>query len=249
MRRLLALTVAVVCLFAVPASAQVAFDAWSRDTTPGVGDQSYTHTPVGTPRGVIVFVGVTTSADEITGATYGGTAMTEMTGSPNLLAGGEQGGAHAYFLGASVPTGAQTVAITTSASVGTNQIYTITLTAGGNTEIVDVDATVNSASAANPSVTLSLTSRTSFAALVAWSGQNAVADITELAGWTNRHEITTGTESIGNYTYDTVSTADVTAGWTQAAEDAVMIAVAVAQVAGGGSDLNPGGLGLLGAGR
>ena len=209
----------------------VAYDNFSNGTA-GTGDISWTHTPVGTPRAVIVFIAGIAGADEVSGVTYGGTAMTEMTGSPSSKATGETGTVYGYFLGASIPTGAQTVAMTSTAA-NLKSICAITLTGAADTEIVDVDATISSDAVADPSVTLSLASRDSFCAIGLYSGQDAVTGITPLTGWTSRLEQDAGTEVVGYYTYDTVGSTDVTAGWTQTSEDAIAIAVAVSEVAGG----------------
>jgi hypothetical protein len=210
----------------------VAFDAFSNGTA-GTGDISWTHTPVGTPRGVIVIVLGVSGTDGVSGVTYGGSAMTEVTGSPNLKASTELAGVYVYFLGTSIPTGAQTVAMT-SANVHLKSISAITLTADADTEVVDSDATINSDSAADPSVTLSLGGRTAFAAIGLVSGQDAVTGITPLTDWTSRLEQDAGAVTVGHYTYDTIGSTDVTAGWTQTAEDATAIALAVSEVAGGG---------------
>jgi hypothetical protein len=216
----------------------VAYDAFS-SSAGGTGTQSWTHTPVGTPRGVIVFVVMFNGVDEISTVTYGGTSMTEVTGSPNLLTGGEAGGVHCFYLGSSIPTGAQTVVATASATTGAKAAFAISLTGSDNTEVVDTDVAINGAAVTNPSVTLALGGRTSFCALAGYSGQNATTSITELAGWTSRSEGTTGTESSLVYTYDTVGSSDVTAGWTQASDDAVMVALAVSEVVAPGSTAVP----------
>lgn len=214
-----------------PAQAQPGFDAIS-NSAGGAGSQSWTHTPVGTPRGVWVYCGQVSQTDEITSITYGGVSMTESAGSPNLLTSGELGASYSYFLGTSIPSGAQTVAMTgTTGAV--KQCFAVSITASADTEIVDVDGTINSASVTNPSVTLSLSGRTSFAAIGFYSGGDAVTNITELAGWTNRFEGDAGNEVFGLYSYDTIGSADVAAGWTQTTEDAAAVAIAISEVAGG----------------
>ena len=59
---------------------------------------------------------------------------------------------------------------------------------------------------------------------------DAVAGTTPLASWTSRVEIDWGPQVGLMYTYDTIGTSDVTAGWTQAADDATMVALAVSEV-------------------
>lgn len=208
----------------------VAFDAFSASA--GSGTRTWTHTPVGTPRAVIVFAVLSNATDNITTVTYGGTSCTGIAGSPNVVGTGENCAAHAFFLGASIPTGAQSVVVTqTGGSVGMCA-YAITLTAATDTEVVDSDGTISSTSIADPSVTLSLASRTSFAALAFSSGHDAVTSITQLTGWTNRNEVDLGATVTACYTYDTIGTTDVTAGWTQTADDAAAMCVAVSEVSG-----------------
>ncbi len=207
----------------------VAFDVFS-DVAEGNGELSWTHTPSGTPRAAIVFIVEDfQSVDGVTGVTYGGTSMTEVPGSPNIHATGETGAVHCFFLGSSVPTGAQTVVVSIS-GVFQRRAAAITLTAVDDTEVVDSDGTIESTSLANPSVVLSLSGRISFAAIAFHSGWNDPSEIVPLASWTDRLEHDWGARVSGWYTYDTIASADVTAGWTQDAEDATMIALAVSEV-------------------
>lgn len=231
------LLIAAYFLWANISQGQVAFDAFADTTDFATGNFTWTHTPSGTPSGVVVWVleASSSAADGVTGVTYGGVSMTEVSGSPNIHSTGELGTVHCFFLGEGIPTGAQSVAVTTSNShskVGGS----VTLTASDTTEIVDVDATVNSDSQANPSVTLSASGRTVWAGIGFYSGQNAPTGITPLTNWTDRTEDDIGTKTMGIYTYDTIGSSDVTAGWTQGADDAVMIAILIAQeaAAGGG---------------
>jgi hypothetical protein len=212
----------------------VAFDKIVESGLPTSGNFSFTHTPVGTPRAAVLWVVLDiNTTDQVSGVTYGGVSMSEVSGSPNIHTTGQPGSVHCFFLGSSVPTGAQTVAGTVG---GTNlrSVVVVTLTAATDCEIVDADATINSDSQANPSVTLSLGGRTSWCGIGFHSGQANTASITPLASWTSSHERDFGSQVGGVYRYDTVGTADVTAGWTQTAADACAIAVAVSEVAGGG---------------
>lgn len=193
----------------------------------GTGELSWTHTPVGTPRGIVAYVvQYAAGDDQVTGATYGGVTMTEVTGSPLLKTTGEAMAVYAYFLGSSIPTGAQTVVVSVSGAA-TKRGMSIAMTAGGNTEINDVDATLTSDSAANPSATLSLGGVASFASIGFMSGHDAVGSSVALADWNNVYYSDFGTEVGGADRYNTVGTADVTIGHTQAAEDFVAIGVAV----------------------
>lgn len=230
----------------------IARDAFSRPGTgTGVtGDQSWTHTPTGTPAGAYVWVlyGASSPAnDHIVGVTYGGVAMTEVTGSPVVKTATEAMQAHLFALESSVPSGAQTVAIDTDESIAPYSAGCLTVTTAANDpEQIDVDATINSNSVADPSVTLSLGGRTCLCAIGFVSGQNATSGITPLTGWTAESEEDSGGQVYGIYTYDTIDSADVTAGWTQTAEDAVAIAIAISEVVSGGGGVTN--IGWFGAG-
>ncbi len=208
----------------------IAFDAVS-STVPGTGALSWLHTPIGTPKGVIVFVVQNVgTADEVTGVTYGGVTMTEVTGSPNLHTTGEPGGVHAFFLGSSIPTGDQTISVSVNGTGSSKAGIAISVTAAANTEINDVDATINSDAQADPSVTLQLNGISSFCCIGFHSGQNAPTAITPLTNWTTIAEVDFGSQTSGFYRYNTIGTADVTAGWTQTSEDAAAIAIAIDEV-------------------
>lgn len=209
----------------------IAFDKFT-DLGNGTGNISATHTPVGTPRGVIVHVTSTGASDEVSGVTYGGTAMTEVTGSPVVLGGGEDGNVSSWFLGASIPTGAQTVTVTVSGATN-KAAYCITYTASDDTEVVDTSST-SSTSAANPSFTVSLGGRSCAVSEIWYSGMGDPTNVTPLTGWTSRAEFDFGSDIGGIYTYDTIGTSDVTAGYTSGADDVVILATAIAEVVGGG---------------
>ncbi len=227
----------------------VAFDAFSNIKQDVQNlNISGTFTPTGTPRGIIVFPtgAIATTQVGPTGCTYGGVAMSLVVS--NVLTSSEGGWLRFFFLGSGIPTGTQTVA---SSGISGNSaddwnMYCISVTATTDTEVVDSDNTINSASQANPSVTLSLASRTCFAALAFASGQGAVSGTSPLANWTSRGETDIGAGVLGCYTFNTIGSSDVTAGWTQTADDAVAIAVAISEVQAAGARRST--LAFLGAG-
>jgi len=216
----------------------IAFDAADFSATTSSNTSiTWTHTPVGTPRGIIVFIGQNTNdgTDRVTSVTYGSETMTEMSGSPLLHTTSQPGAVYGYFLGTNIPTGAQTVTVNLT---GSGSIIksggSVSLTANEDTSTVDIDATMNSDSQADPSVTLQLGGVTCFAMIGALSGRASVIGVTPLTSWTERNEQDYG-EQIGIwYTFDTIGSADVTAGWTQGADDATMIAVAIREDVAGG---------------
>jgi len=219
----------VVNFFLPSARGQVAFDAFT--TGSGTGTITISHNPVGTPRAAIVMCASGEPTDSWTAATYAGTAMSEIAGSPNVLAAGEGGNVAVYFLGSSVPTNDPASVVVTVNDATSKGCTVTTLTASADTELVDSDATINSTSQASPSVTLSLAGRTSFASIVLYSGQNAPGGYTPLTGWTtNNWELDIGTNGVASYLYNTINGTDVTCGWTQTADDAAAICVAVTEV-------------------
>ena len=203
----------------------VAFDAIS-NVAAGTGDLSWTHTPVGTPRGVRVDIVENGGANGISSVTYGGVAMELVA--VNAKTSGEAGTVVTYFLGKSLPTGAQTVSVTVGDAVSKRAVA-ITVTAASDTCWTSVDTSISSDSATNPSATLNLLGKTSFVSLALHSGQGAAAGITPLTGWTSRLEHDFGAQMGGWYTYNTIASSDVSCGWTQTADDAVMIAAAITE--------------------
>lgn len=204
----------------------IAFDAAS-NVAAGTGNLSWTHTPVGTPRGVLVYVVQNTGASsQVSSVTYGGVSLSQVSGSPNVHGTGEPGVVSAWFLGSGVPTGARTVAVTVSGTASKRAVC-FTVTAADDTSVQATNVSINSDSVANPSSTLLLGGVPCWVSEGFHSGQNAVSGITELSGWTAYLEHDFGNQTAGWYRYNTVGSSDVTVGWTQTADDAVCIAVAL----------------------
>jgi hypothetical protein len=126
----------------------VAHDAYSASHASGSFSQSeasfsWTHTPSGTPAGVLVYtfcgVGGNTGSTELaTGVTYGGVALAAVTGGSAADTVTEPMRCTAWFLGASVPTGNQTVTITRTNNAVSMWAVAITVTASGNTDYAGV---------------------------------------------------------------------------------------------------------------
>lgn len=120
----------------------VAFDASSvSGSSVSQASYSWTHTPTGTPRGVLVYTFVTGStSDNATAVTYGGVSMTAVSGvngRATTTGAGLTGDCKAWFLGSSIPTGAQTVSVTRTNNTDTMYGMAFTVTAGANTETND----------------------------------------------------------------------------------------------------------------
>lgn len=221
------------------AHAAVAFDAYSTNgaivTT--ANPISWTHTPVGAPRAVIVScVQETDTGDTIGTVTYGGMTMADVSLSPaNNIGQTETGVVHTFFLGSSIPTGAQTVSAANTGSTD-RQCFCVTLTAANDTSVV---TTGKIDQLANGSVTgtLSLGGVSAFAMVTGYSGVGSAGITIPLAGWTLRADVDAGVNVFVVFTYDTVASADVTYGVTQSAgtDETLVLGVAVRENAGGGS--------------
>lgn len=197
----------------------------------GTGNLTISASPTASTRGLVVFVIENDGVDGVTSVNIGGVDIPEVSGSPNEHAAGEAGTVHAFFLGSGIPTGSQTITVVVS-DAGNKRALAYLLTAAADTEIAAVNTSINSSSLANPSSTLALGGRSCWVGMGLHSGQQATSGITPSAGWTSNLEFDFGSQQCAWYRFNTVGTSDVTVGWTQTAEDAVAIAVAVAEVLG-----------------
>ena len=114
------------------------FDAATiRHRTSTTDPETWTHTPVGTPRAVVVVVnGYNLSTDEVTAVSYGGVALTEAVQSADAD-GGEPANSQIWFLGSGIPTGPQTVSVDFASATTTDfQIAALTYTADGDCDVV-----------------------------------------------------------------------------------------------------------------
>jgi hypothetical protein len=160
--------------------------------------------------------------------TYGGVNVPRIASAVDTV--DEVGRTYYYYLGSGLPAGAQTIVVTVSGAA-TKRPGAWAVTAAADTEVVDTQ--VVEADAANPSVTLLLGGRTSFCCVGFYSGQNAVTGITPFSGWTSNQEHDFGNFTGGWYRYNTIGSADVTAGFTQTSDDCALIAAAVSEVVSG----------------
>ena len=134
-----------------------AFDAFSKlhTTTAASGTLTGTHTPVGTPRGVLVLIhqsagGSGGDGDDVTSVKYGGVAMTRVATAADTA--GETMRSYVYFLGTGISTGAQTVDVVYSGGTNTRILYCTTITAAADTEVEDSE--ILQENQADPSMTL-----------------------------------------------------------------------------------------------
>lgn len=208
----------------------IAFPAGGTTSDATTGTRTWTHTPVGTPRGVLVLIVIAAAAtDVVTGATYGGVAMARVRA--HIDAAGEPGGAWAYFLGSGVPTGAQTVGVTRT---GTNPMtcQSTTFTASNNTDVVASSGIAGDGP--NPQASLDSGTAEAIRLGAVYSGLAAPSNLTP---------ITTGGGVIGgNHIFvdhgNTCGRTDgwglqsgnVSVGWTAASDDAAYVVLAVREI-------------------
>ena len=196
--------------------------------------QNFTHTPIGTPRGVVVLIAHNTiSTDIVNGVTYGGVAMSRIRTDADTA--GEPGRTYLYFLGASIPTGAQTVSIDRTQATQSVVAYAATFTAAADTEVIDHDGT--NGDQANPAVTFTQSGRSAVSVGILHSGLNLPANAAELADQTRLGDHDYGNQVVVASRRTTADTADDTFGYTSASEDVALSAAAIAEVVAAGTDL------------
>ncbi len=218
----------------------IAFDA-SSNGTPGTGNMSWTHTPVGTPRGIAVMICQDSgTGDEITSVTYGGVACTQATGSP--LGGGaglEDGLVAIWILGSSVPTGAQTVAVNVDGTASAKAAVCISMTANFDVLQADTCSYMDSGNTSFPtcgSQTVHIQRGECLVLGVLHSGEDAITSVAADSGYSEVAEYDFGTRvgswirKTTNYPAGGGSTGNL-AAWTQSSDDALAICIMLTESA------------------
>lgn len=202
----------------------IQFDADSEGTG-DVNPVSWTHTPVGTPRGIVVFIMNNNDNDVISGCTYGGTSMTQIGNAADAT--GEPGFTEAYFLGSSVPTGAQTVSCTVTAGTNSKHGVAMSFTANGDTQVTGTYCTVLD-DIQSPSCTVTGTSETLIAVAATHSGYNAVTDMTAGSGYTEVHDHDYGLQTTSTIRLTTPASGNPTPAFSTAGiNDVAMVGLAI----------------------
>lgn len=166
----------------------------------------------------------TSTTDQVTGVTYGGSAMTRQGFITD--AAGEPGGVYVYKLESSVPQGTQDAVVSISSPAGAKRVRVVTVYHSAAVSVID-DDTIDT-DTADPSSTLA--TNAGFKGVVIsmlHSGHNAPTDIDAGTGvW-----LVDGGRDFGNQSEATVvgekTGANVTVGFTQTSEDAAMYSLAV----------------------
>jgi hypothetical protein len=176
---------------ALPAHMAIAYDQASNSSGSGTG-LSHTHTPVGTPKGVFVFIfsengGQTHPAS----VTYGGVSFNKLQDVGAVS--GRNWRVSCYFLGSGIPTGAQTVAATLGLSLSTNYLVCVTVTAAGNTQLAGIgSAGTSGGSGANASLSVTGPSGASYGVFGMIHDDSTVAGASEGSGQTMIYEVDLG---------------------------------------------------------
>lgn len=181
----------------------IAFDASTSSTS-----TSFTHTPVGTPRAIVILATGPNSGGSLSSVSYGGVALTKIR--HDELTSGAQSQSEIWLLGAGVPTGAQTVLVTYG---GFSEVTVVSFTA--NSDVSSFDSDGGNGTASTISALLSYFGKTSIA-VVAGAPHNAGSP---LAGET---VLAAGGHFNGQYWhgYQTVSgSSDFTAGLSQSSSN------------------------------
>jgi len=211
----------------------VAHDAFTESSTwTNTPDPfTFSHTPSGTPRGVVVLITVNleAGADVITGVTYGGVTMARA--SPGFAQDtlGEPGSAYLYFLGASIPTGAQTVSIDHTAGAGTKVAYCCTVTAADDTALSVSD--ILQGDITDPQVALDSGADSSLRYCILNGGLGTPASYTLLSGMSAVESVDHGARVTRCDRQTTAASGSFTIGYTSANDDVMFVAAAIKETA------------------
>lgn len=194
--------------------ADATYDAFSQSN--GTGDLSFTHTPAGTPTGVVVFLWeVNTTIGATASVTYGGVPMER-----RLFIGATLGTLKAvgslYFLGTNIPAGAQTVVVDTTSTL-TRHAAVQTVAGGTNCELDNRNWNHSNATpGANPGVNQQTFKRSClFGSLL--SDLDDGSTISPRNSFTESGETDLGTETVNTSRFPTSLNPSVyTFGWNAA---------------------------------
>ncbi len=198
-------------------SGTLAHDAATTSSSFGASPDPFTfsHTPSGTPRAVIVYIfNITDSSFRITGVSYGGVPLQF-----NGAGGGGGINLAQYFLRAGVPSGTQTISIDHDGNAATKQAIAVTLVAGRDIRIptntvgqLDKSIVISGSSFA-PSHGLDAHNREGIGFSVVLSEHDSTSDLTPLAGQTEVASIDFGSKIARVYRWSSASIGVQTVGF------------------------------------
>lgn len=198
---------------------------------------TFSYTPAGTPRGIAIGTshGVT-ATNHVLSITYGGVSLTKIVEATDTIT--EPGCASLWFLGASVPTGMQTISADIDSATDDNIHFVLwELSGAADLEVIDSDELNEDAS--NPTVTLQKAGRSGICLCIMYGGAAAPGG-TLATGNTLDHTYDLGAFYSQSCWETTVDTADHTIGWsTLTIEDLALVAICVAEVSGPPAVLPP----------
>jgi hypothetical protein len=205
------------------------FDAAVESLRTGTTDpHTWTHAPVGVPRAIVVaIVHGPLSTDFASTVTYGGVSMTRIVRATDTAT--EPGAAELWFLGASIPTGNQTVSVDlTSATTEDIQFVSMSWTGGANTEVIDFGSI--SENAANPQDTMVYSGREAVSVSAIYSGVAAPSNLSLLTDMTAVHDHDFGAFVSRVDRQTAAGSTDFTIGYSSGADDVAFVALAFAEI-------------------
>lgn len=190
--------------------------------------QTWTHTPAGTLKGVVVaIVHTTSSTDHVSTVTYGGVSLTRKIRATDTA--NEPGAAELWFLGSGIPTGAQTVSVDlTSGTTDDMHFVSMGVTGSCDTETV-VTGSINE-NAANPSVTLAYSGRTCLSLAALYGGGATAAAFTKNANCTVVQDFSFGANYSVVLRQTSPGSSDFAIGGTASTDDVAYVALAVSEL-------------------
>jgi hypothetical protein len=169
------------------------FDAASNHPTGGTGNLSWTHTPVGAPTGVTVMImQYGSNANQVPSVTYGGVAMPSVLTAATTV-GATNSRTYLFHLGSQIPTGPQTILVTTSGAT-LRQAGATSWTGGDTTAVNSTVVTTNTTT--NPTIGITSTGNGRHCTILGaiFSDLDDVSLISSGSGYTQLFETDLGTE-------------------------------------------------------
>lgn len=197
----------------------IIFDAATESVRTGTETTyDFTHTPVGTPRAIVVTSAAPAGTFLITGMTYGGVPMARATRDADTSS--EIGTTEIWFLGTGIPAGPQTVSVSIpSATTADYHFVAMSFLGTSSSDMEIVFGGSVAGDRVDPYLVVSNFGRISQGVLVTWSGQDAPASITVQSGNTLVHDHDFGANSSKVARQNVPTSQDVSLGFTIALED------------------------------